>query len=107
MSAGTESQVEVFDGEDLACGELLLRLVSYLKGRRAGTVVRIVATDPAAPIDLPFWCHLTGHDYLGTGQSPDGRPYFDIMLQPGASATVPGKPWRLDNAATAVPPARP
>lgn len=28
--------------------------------------VRLIATDPAAPLDLPAWCHLTGHTYLGT-----------------------------------------
>ncbi len=29
------------------------------------TVVHVLANDPAAPLDLPAWCHLTGHDYLG------------------------------------------
>lgn len=105
MTAHTTGRVEVFDGGDLACGELLLRLVSYLRSVRNGTVVRIVATDPAAPIDLPFWCHLTGHRYLGTALQPDGRPSFDVVLEAQASATVPGRPWHLD--AGVSPPARP
>lgn len=96
MSDPTTSRVEVFDGGDLACGELLLRLVAHLKGLPSGTVLRVVATDPAAPIDLPFWCHLTGHGYLGTGTQPDGRPYFDVVIADNANETMPGRPWRLD-----------
>ncbi|MER6685993.1 sulfurtransferase TusA family protein [Streptomyces olivaceoviridis] len=29
-----------------------------------GAVVHVIATDPAAPLDLPAWCHMTGHTYL-------------------------------------------
>jgi hypothetical protein len=25
----------------------------------------VIATDPAAPLDLSAWCHMTGHEYLG------------------------------------------
>lgn len=33
-----------------------------------GALVHVIATDPIAPIDLPAWCHLTGHHYLGPRQ---------------------------------------
>jgi len=26
-------------------------------------VIRLIATDPAVPLDIPVWCHLTGHAY--------------------------------------------
>ncbi len=83
------------DGGDLACGELLMRLVSRMDALPAGDVVRLVATDPAAPLDIPAWCHLTGHTYLGPGQLDDGRPHYDLEVCAGAVGTGPGQPWRL------------
>ncbi len=72
----------IIDGEDLGCGELLLRLARPLREQPPGALVRLIATDPAAPTDLPAWCRLGGHRYLGAGREPDDRPSFDIVLAP-------------------------
>lgn len=71
----------VVDGEDRACGELLLRLALQLPGQPVGALVRLIATDPVAAIDLPYWCHLTGNGYLGVGHGSDGRPHYDIAVR--------------------------
>jgi hypothetical protein len=42
---------------------LLLQLRKEIGGAEPGTV-HVIATDTAAPLDLPAWCHMTGHDYL-------------------------------------------
>ncbi len=47
-------------------------------GKRIGQVtvggtVRVLADDPAARLDIPAWCRLTGQDYLGE-ETPEGRP---------------------------------
>jgi tRNA 2-thiouridine synthesizing protein A len=55
----------VIDGGDRACVSLLLELRARIDGLPGGTIIHLVASDPAAPIDLPAWCHLTGHTYLG------------------------------------------
>ncbi len=85
----------VFDGGDLACGELLLRLLGWLQPVPAGSMIRIIATDFAAPIDIPAWCHLTGHRFLSAGVGTDGRPYFDVEVSPQPRRTKPGRPWHL------------
>jgi len=59
------------------------------------STVRLLATDPAAPIDLPAWCHLTGHTYLGQGLDTEGRPYYDVRLSDVARSTEHAQPWRL------------
>ncbi len=69
----------VVDGGELGCGELLLSLVRGIAGLPAGTEVRVVASDPAAPIDIPVWCHLTGHGYRGRSTHL-GRSCYDIEL---------------------------
>jgi tRNA 2-thiouridine synthesizing protein A len=40
--------------------ELRLRLRELLPGE----VMELTATDAGAPIDLPAWCGLTGHELL-------------------------------------------
>ena len=35
-----------------------------------GSVVRVLADDPAARLDIPAWCRMTGQDYLGAEPGP-------------------------------------
>ncbi|MFB7592423.1 sulfurtransferase TusA family protein [Streptomyces sp. NPDC056169] len=46
-------------GTGLLCVTPLLRLRARIADAAAGTVVHVIATDPAAPLDLPAWCHMT------------------------------------------------
>ena len=45
----------------MGCGELVLALRLRLNALPARAVLRVIATDPAAPEDLPAWCRLTGN----------------------------------------------
>lgn len=52
-------------------------------GRRIGAVpahgvVAVVADDPAARTDVPAWCRLRGHDFLGEGPPVDDAPVYLI-----------------------------
>ena len=42
-----------------------------VNGAGPGAVVHVIATDPAAPLDLPACCHMTGHTYLGAASDDD------------------------------------
>jgi tRNA 2-thiouridine synthesizing protein A len=57
--------------------------------------VYLIATDPAAPLDLPAWCHLTGHTYLGRIPTPTRRPTYAVRVRADARATDPTRPWHL------------
>ncbi len=83
----------VLDGGDRRCVELLLELRRLVTVVPAGTVVHLTATDPAAPLDLPAWCHLTGHHYLG---AVDGavRPTYALRVTGDAIPTDARHPWR-------------
>ena len=50
-----------YDAGDTLCGELALALRTELRGMPPGAVLEVVASDAAAPQDLPAWCELTGH----------------------------------------------
>ncbi|MBH5338364.1 sulfurtransferase TusA family protein [Streptomyces pactum] len=81
------------DGTGLLCVTLLLRLRARIAGAAPGTVVHVIATDPAAPLDLPAWCHMTGHHYLGPVPSDPGRPVYALRLSADAHPTRPDAPW--------------
>ncbi|MFE6287454.1 sulfurtransferase TusA family protein [Streptomyces sp. NPDC057877] len=80
------------DGTGLLCVTLLLRLRKQIDGVPPGTVVHVIATDPAAPLDLPAWCHMTGHTYLGPVPGSE-RPVYALRLAAGALTTRPDAPW--------------
>ncbi|MFF9810610.1 sulfurtransferase TusA family protein [Streptomyces coeruleorubidus] len=79
------------DGTGLLCVSLLLRLRKEIDGAQPGNVVHVIATDPAAPLDLASWCHMTGHEYLGS--VPGDRPAYALRVAADARATRPDAPW--------------
>jgi tRNA 2-thiouridine synthesizing protein A len=89
----------VVDGGDRSCVQLLLELRDQMAGLVPGTVIHLIATDPAAPLDLAAWCHLTGHAYLGPQPArtdpPDPRPAYGMRVSAAARATDETSPWRL------------
>ena len=54
-------------------------------------VIHVVTDDPAAPLDLPAWCHLTGPGYLGPVTSPLG-PGQAVRLAAGAKPAGDRRP---------------
>ncbi|GII59830.1 hypothetical protein Pth03_82190 [Planotetraspora thailandica] len=83
----------VLDGGDRRCVQLLIELRRLVDGLEPGTVVHLIASDPAAPIDLPAWCHLTGHTYLGP--VPAGTAYA-VQVCATARPTHSHAPWHLN-----------
>src|SRR5688572_25868547 len=52
---------DVWDAGDMGCGELVMALRGRMNALTPGAVLKVTATDPAAPEDLPAWCRLTGN----------------------------------------------
>ena len=50
-----------WDAGDAGCGRLIMGLQRQMKEISAGEMLAVTAADPAARIDVPCWCHLTGH----------------------------------------------
>lgn len=81
----------VLDGGDRRCVLLLIELRKLITTLPPGTEIHLIATDPAAPLDLPAWCHLTGHEYLGP---IDSRPAYRIRVTASPVGTEESSPWR-------------
>jgi tRNA 2-thiouridine synthesizing protein A len=83
----------IIDGGDRSCVRLLLELRARITALPPGTLIHLIATDPAAPIDLPAWCHLTGHTYLGP--LPAGAmPAYALRTTASPTPTDSRSPWR-------------
>jgi tRNA 2-thiouridine synthesizing protein A len=83
----------IIDGGGRAGVRLLLELRSRISGLPGGTVIHLFASDPAAPIDLPAWCHLTGHSCLGPVPAAT-RPAYAMRTTSAPLPTDPACPWR-------------
>jgi tRNA 2-thiouridine synthesizing protein A len=63
-----DPEVEI-DATGLKCPLPVLRLRKRLEALPPGTVVRLLASDPMAAIDVPHFCAEGGHDFLGSDVS--------------------------------------
>ncbi len=67
----------VFDGGDLDCGSGLALLIrEHMLQVPAGGVMEMVSREPTVADDLPPWCRLSGHEYLGSLPGQAGARYF-------------------------------
>ena len=48
---------------DMGCGELVIELRKKLR-QMPGEVLKIIAYDPAASIDLAAWCRMTNNELV-------------------------------------------
>ena len=64
------------DAKGLLCPLPVLKARKRLQGLQSGQVLRMLADDPAATVDVPHFCAETGHALLGTEDSADGQLYF-------------------------------
>jgi tRNA 2-thiouridine synthesizing protein A len=85
----------IIDGGDRTCAALLIELRGHIMRLPPGSVIHLIASDPAAPIDLAAWCHLTGHTYLGQVREPPGAPAYAVRISAAHRPTQPHSPWRL------------
>ncbi|WP_338751807.1 sulfurtransferase TusA family protein [Janibacter alittae] len=81
-------------GGDLGCARLLVLLRQEAQHLPGGSVVHLETSDPIAPIDLPAWCRITGHGYLGPVED-EGTPRYGVRVCDTAHATDPAFPWRV------------
>jgi cysteine desulfurase len=57
------------------CPVPVIELAKAIAGAEVGAVVEVVSDDPASRHDVPAWCRMRGHDYLGEHPRPVGSGY--------------------------------
>ena len=68
--------IEEIDAIGMLCPLPVLKLRKRLKSHAKGAVVRLLADDPAAMIDVAYFCNEQGHELLGTEAADLGQAYL-------------------------------
>ncbi|MDF9715944.1 sulfurtransferase TusA family protein [Nocardioides sp. ChNu-153] len=68
------------DCRGLPCPAPVLALAKAARGRPDGTELAVVADDPAARVDVPAWCRMRGHRFLGEDRAADGVARYRVAL---------------------------
>lgn len=68
--------VTQIDARGLICPLPVLRLRKALLALAPGQVVRMVASDPMAMIDVPHFCAEAGHELISATLSEGGTAYL-------------------------------
>ena len=66
---------KVVDARGLRCPLPVLRARKALISLPEGAVLRLLASDPAAWIDVPHFCTQAGHELIGSTELPDGGEF--------------------------------
>lgn len=68
---------DVYDAGDLGCGDgPLLTIAQRLRALAPGAVLEVRSSDPGVAADLPSWCRMVGHTYLGGGSDTGAGRHF-------------------------------
>ncbi|MET8122237.1 sulfurtransferase TusA family protein [Micromonospora sp. NPDC005189] len=68
---------EVLDCRGQRCPLPVIAAARRMPQVPVGTVVRVLADDPAAAVDIPAWCRMRGQEFVAAIKGPDG-PAYDI-----------------------------
>ncbi len=64
------------DALGLLCPLPVLKARKRLDALQPGQVLKVIADDPAAIIDVPHFCHEQGHELISQADVPDGQVYL-------------------------------
>lgn len=64
------------DAAGLLCPLPVLKARKVLAAMPAGAVLRLVATDPVAVVDVPHFCVEAGHHLISTGEEAGAQVYL-------------------------------
>ena len=64
------------DARGLRCPSPVIRLGAAMKDLPTGSLVRLLATDPAARSDVAAFCRLRGHELVETVDEPEHTAYL-------------------------------
>ena len=72
--------MRVVDARGLRCPLPVIRLAAAALEDADGSVIEVLATDPAAVHDVPAWARMRGHTWLGSSTDVDGTLRLRVRL---------------------------
>ena len=72
----------VVDARGERCPLPVIRLARLVRDRPDLASVTVLATDPAAGHDVPAWCRMRGHRFVGARDEGDHTAYLVEVVRP-------------------------
>lgn len=72
----------VVDARGERCPLPVIRLARLVRDRPELASVTVLATDPAAAHDVPAWCRMRGHRFVGARDEGDHTAYLVEVVRP-------------------------
>lgn len=91
-AGGGAGSGDVFDARGRACVELLLPLAALVRSMPRGAEIDVLSDDPAALVDLPAWCRMTGNELLAQERAAAHTRFRVRRSSPSAAARPPESP---------------
>ena len=88
VGTGETGRETVLDARGLRCPLPVIRLARLVSDHPALQEVTVLTTDPATAYDIPAWCRMRGHDYLGS-RDCDGHTEHRVAVRPNGPAGAP------------------
>lgn len=66
----------VIDTLGLACPIPVIRLADAIGDAEPGTVFEVLSDDAGAKVDIPVWCRMKHHDFLGREERDRGWAFL-------------------------------
>lgn len=66
-----DQQPEIFDTTGEKCVKMLLKIRAKMNQLAPGQQLIVLSDDPVSIYDLPAWCFMTNHEYIGYEQDGD------------------------------------
>lgn len=71
----SETPALVIDAVGRRCPLPVIDLAKRIGDVPVGAVIEMLADDPAAAADIPAWCRMRAHDYVGAEPRGDATAY--------------------------------
>lgn len=77
-TADVAEPARVVDALGMACPLPVIELAKAIGEVEVGAVVRLLADDAAAAVDVPVWCRMRRQKLLSRDERADGALVFDV-----------------------------
>lgn len=68
----TDLPARELDCRGMLCPRPVIELARRLDSVPVGSILGVVSDDTAAAHDIPAWCRMRGHEYVGADTADDG-----------------------------------
>ena len=72
----SDAPAVVVDALGRRCPVPVIELAGHVGDVAVGEVLAVLSDDPASGVDIPVWCRMKGHEYVGSEPAEPGTSHL-------------------------------